>query len=116
MAIEGYKQTISAQHGERERPGAVGPQGQRPQASLTGRVKSRKASCRKGALRLSPEGRESLVPLGVSEELKGSRRYVCRDGKEMRVRRGQAGRAVYMPDRAAWTSSSFHQISSALWR
>lgn len=41
MAIEGYKQTISAQHGERERPGAVGPQGQRPQASLTeeGKVK-----------------------------------------------------------------------------
>ena len=31
---------------------------------------------------MSPEGRESLVPLGVSEELERSRRYVCRDGKE----------------------------------
>ena len=38
---------------------------------------------------VSPEGRGSLVPLGVSEELEGSRRYVCRDGKEMRVSRGQ---------------------------
>lgn len=32
---------------------------------------------------VSPEGRGRLVPLGVSEELEGSRRYVCRDGKEM---------------------------------